>query len=305
MQHLSFVFNIILVFLFVKLCSKNESEFFFNPFVGLVSTRINKLLDFLKPVLAMPEQMAILVIATFLFLFKTLLFSRLSPVISISFGELITCTPMAEMSVPGTPARVALLVFSLLNTSTFIFKFWSFYFLTSLIAVPLRKTRASEAFSYYAMPFSRLPLLFQPVALLLLHTALAYICSSVGHLTYLQLGADRPGVIALTTAPFAIRIVKTIWLGMLSFSDAIMIMVQVLFVSIIGSMIATVLRKKELMTLCSETTELILGRFSRGGASRGGLDFTPIIFFFVAHYGYMIICTFVTNLINTPIQLPF
>lgn len=300
MQHLSFIFNIILVFLFVKLCSKNESEFFFNPFVGLVSTRINKLLDFLKPVLAMPEQMAILVIATFLFLFKTLLFSRLSPVIAISFGELITCTPTAVM-----PERASLLAFSLLNTITFVFKFWSFYFLTSLIAVPLRKTRASEAFSYYAMPFSRVPLLFQPFVLLLLHTVLAYICSSVGTLTYLVPGADAPGVIALTSAPFAIRMIKTIWLGMLSFSDAIMIMIQVLFVGIIGSMVATALRKKEMMTLCSETTELILGRFSRGSAARGGLDFTPIIFFFVAHYGYMIICTFVTNLINTPIQLPF
>lgn len=300
MQHISFIFNIILVFLFVKLYSKNESEFFFNPFVGFVTTRINKLLDFLKPVLAMPEQMAILVIATFLFLFKTLLFSRLSPVISISFGELITCTPMVEL-----PARASLLVFSLLNTITFVFRFWSFYFLTLLIAAPLRKTRASEALSYYAMPFSLLPLLFQPFVLLLLHTALAYICTSVGTLTYLQLGRDAPGVIVLTTTPFAIRAVKTIWLGMLSFSDAIMIMIQLLFISIIGSMIATAMRKKELLTLCSESTELILGRFSRNGAGRSGLDFTPIIFFFVAHYGYMIICTFVTNLINTPIQMPF
>ncbi|MFA7171870.1 MAG: hypothetical protein WC340_00405 [Kiritimatiellia bacterium] len=300
MQHLSFIFNILLVFLFVKLCSKNEAEFFFNPFVGFVTTRINKLLEFLKPVLVMPEQMAVLVIATFLFLFKTLLFSRLSTVISISFGEWITCTPMTEI-----PARAALLIFSLLNTITFVFKFWSFYFLTSLIAAPLRKTRASEAFSYYAMPFSLLPLLFQPFVLLLLHTALAYICTSVGTLTFLQPGADAPGVIELTTAPFAIRMVKTIWLGMLSFSDTIITMVHVLFIGIIGSLVATALRKKEMMTLCNETTELILGRFSRSSAARGGLDFTPIIFFFVAQYGYTIICTFVTNLINTPIQLPF
>jgi len=300
MQHLSFIFNLTLVFLFVRLCSRNESEFFFNPFVVFITTRINKLLDFLKPVLAIPEQMAILVIATFLFLFKTLLFSRLSPEISIPFGQLITCHSSAAL-----PEQISLLIFSLLNTLTFLFKFWSFYFLAALMAAPLRKTRASEAFTYYARPFSYIPLLYQPFVLLALHTALAYTCSALGTLTYFQPGADTPPVIALSTAPFAVRMLKTLWLGMLSFSDAIMIMIQVLFISIIGSMVATALRKGELMTLCNETTEIVLGRFSRSGAARTGIDFTPIIFFFAAHYGYMLICSFVTNLINTPIQLPF
>ncbi len=300
MQHLSFIFNITLVFLFVRLCSKDESEFFFNPFVGFVTTRITKLLDFLKPVLAMPEQMAVLVIATFLFLFKTLLFSRLSPEITIQFGQLITCSAAAEM-----PARISLLIFSLLNTITFVLKFWSFYFLAALMAAPLRKTRASEAFKYYARPFSSIPFLYQPFVLLALHTALAYTCSALGTLSYLQPGSDTPPVIALTAAPVVVRMMKTVWLGMLSFSDAIMIMIQVLFISIIGSMIATAMRKGELMTLCNETTEIVLGRFRRSASPRTGIDFTPIIFFFAAHYGYMLICAFVTNLINTPIQLPY
>lgn len=300
MQYLSFIFNIILVFLFVRLCTKTESDFFFNPFVGYVAGRLNKLLAFLKPVLALPEQMAILIIIIFLFFFKTLLFSRLGPAIYITFGELLKCNPSEAM-----PEQISLLLFSLLNTISFLFKFWSFYFLASLITAPNRKTRAMEALQYYARPFSYIPFLYQPFVLLALHAALAHIAYSFGTLAYLPLGSDAPIVITLSASPFIIRMVKTLWLGLLSFSDAIMAMIQVLFIGIIGSMIATVMRRKDMMTLCNEASGLVLGRFARSASSRAGMDFTPIIFFFAAHYGYMIISSFVTNLINTPIQLPF
>jgi len=300
MQHLSFIFNIILVFLFVRLCSKAESDFFFNPFVAFIGSRINKLLDFLKPVLALPEQMALFVIMISIFLFKTLLITRLNPTISITFGQLITCTPTTEL-----PAQVSLLIFSLLSSIAFLFKFWTFYFVTSLIAAPHRKNRASDAFTYYARPFSSIPFLYQPFVLLGLHAVLAAVVTAIGSLTYLPLGTDVPLEITLSSSPFIIRIVKTVWLGVLSFSDAIMVMIQVLFVGIIGSIIATVMRKGDLMTICNEASDMVLGRFSRRASSGAGMDFTPIIFFFAAHYGYSFLSTFLTSLISTPVQLPF
>jgi hypothetical protein len=300
MVQLSFFFNIILIALFVKLISKAESEYFFNPFVGYVTTRINKLLDFLKPVLALPEQMALLIIVISLFFFKTLLISRLSPTISLSFGQLITCTPASEI-----PEQISLLTFSLLNTISFLFKFWGFYFLASLIAAPNRKNRASDAFKYYAKPFSSIPFIYQPIILLALHAALAGIASNLGSLSFQPQESSSPVVISLTSYPIIVQIIKTVWLGLLSLSDAIMVMIQVLFISIIGSMISTILKKRDMMILCNEASELVLGRFARRASANSGMDFTPIIFFFAAHYGYMILSTFVTNLINTPIQLPF
>jgi hypothetical protein len=244
--------------------------------------------------------MAIAIIMIAIFFFKTLLLSRLNPTIGITFGQLITCTPDT-----GVAPQVSLLIFSLLSSITFLFKFWTVYFLTSLIAAPHRKNRASDAFTYYAKPFSSIPFLYQPFILLALHAALAATITALGSLTYLPLGTDMPLEITLSSSPFIIRIVKTVWLGVLSLSDAIMAMIQVLFVGIIGSMVATIMRKGDLITICNEASDMVLGRFSRRAASGAGLDFTPIIFFFAAHYGYSFLSTFITSLINTPIPLPF
>jgi len=300
MRYLSFIFNLLIVALIVRLCSKNSSEFFFNPFVTYVNTRINRALAFLKPILALPEQLSLIIIIIFIFLFKTLLLSRLDYNTGITFGEYIRCRPSGNIS-----EHSAILIFSFLNTMLFIFKLWSFYILVSLVAAPKRRGRAGEALCFFTRPFSSLPLIFQPFVLLGVHALTAFSASVVGVFSYTPEGSAEIIPLSLTASPLIVRFIKMVWMGILSLSDGLMMMVTILFTCIIGSVIAALMKKRSVMTLCQEGVALVLGRFYRGGATGAGLDFTPIIFYFAVSIGYKMISSFVTGQIRMPIQLPF
>jgi len=300
MRYLSFIFNILIVALIVRLCSKNNSEFFFNPFVSYVNARINRVLAFLKPILALPEQASLIILIIFIFLFKTMLLSRLDYNTGIKFGQYITCRPSGNIS-----EQSAIMVFSFLSTMLFIFKLWSFYILVSLVAAPKRRGRAGDALCFFTRPFSSLPMIFQPFVLLGVHAATAFLASLVGFFSYTPEGTAKIVPLSLNASSFLVHSIKMVWMGMLSLSDGLMMMVTVLFGCIIGSVIAALMKKRSVMTLCQEGVALVLGRFYRGGATGAGLDFTPIIFYFAVSIGYKMISSFVTGLISMPIQLPF
>jgi hypothetical protein len=99
--------------------------------------------------------------------------------------------------------------------------------------------------------------------------------------------------------------IKTVWLGLLAFCEGLSAMISVLFTFIIGSLIATLMQKPNIAMLCREGMDLVLGRFSRGRTPQTGLDFTPLIFFFVVSISYNTVNYAILSLVNTQFQLPF
>ena len=91
------------------------------------------------------------------------------------------------------------------------------------------------------------------------------------------------------------------WLAVLSFSDGLMFLTRGLFVLIITSFGAALLQARGAVIICSEGVELLLGRFARRGGAGMGLDFTPLIFFFVVDLLYSSIGRVLIQLMHVPL----
>ncbi len=302
MHYISVILNMFIIVLLVRLISAPDRETFFNPFVSFTNSRLNRLIEFLKPALALPEKATLGIILIFVFFFKTLLLSKLKFAVSVDFGEVFRVLPPEQM-----PENVALLLFSLLNTISFIFKFWSFYLIISFIGATGKVTRASQALQFYAKPFSKSPLRIQLIVLVICHIALAFIALQIGTLVAVPIAGSstQPMANPIATSPLIIGLIKTTWIGMLSIFEGISIIISVLFAFIIGSLITALMHKPNIAMLCREGIDLTLGRFSQGRPTKAGLDFTPLIFFFVASISYNILNSVIYTLVNSEIPLPF
>jgi hypothetical protein len=299
MDYLIFGFNFVLLLFWVRLWSAPDREFYFNPFLSGTVKITDSVLAFLRPVLALPEQAAAAVLLLCGILFKTLMFFRLQVPWTVKFGTFFHFSPLAA---EGQISQV--LLFSLLNFAAFLFKLWTVFFLVRLIAPPFRKTRASEAFAFFARPFSRLPLLAQPAVLIALHAALALIASRLGTLsTAAQVTESAKAVAAspFLQGPLFAQFLKTGWLAALSFADGLALLTRALFVLILGNLAAAVLQAHGALIICGEGAELLLGRFARKHVGGMGFDFTPLIFFFVVDMMYNMICLGLYNLIHLPL----
>jgi hypothetical protein len=302
MQFIPALFNMAIILLFVRLCAPPDRETFFNPFVVFTTSRIDRATALLKPMLALPEKAVLVLLLIFVFLFKSLLISRIGLQPGVDFGEAFRCLPPAA----GMRQHAPLLFFSLLETVSFTLKFWCFHFFAGLIAAPSGFTRASQALNYYARPFSAMPLLFRPFFLIGCHMVLAFIAVNAGVLATnaLQPGAAFTDTAAIAASPFPVSVIKTASLGALAFFEGISVMISALFAFIIGSLLAALLQKPGMMTLCREGSDLVLGRFSRGRATQAGLDFTPLIFFIVANLAYNAINVVIFTFVNLQIAVP-
>lgn len=291
-----------IIVLLVRLFSPPDRETFFNPFVSFTNNRLNRLVEFLKPALALPEKATLVIILIFIFLFKSLLLSKMKLSLSVNFGEVFRVIPPADMA-----ENISILLFSLLNTISFIFKFWSFYLIVSFIGTAGKITRASQALQFYAKPFSNSPFRIQLVVLVICHIALAFITLQLGTLEAIPITGKTatPMAAPIASSPLLIGVIKTAWIGLLSIFEGVSIMISVLFAFIIGSLVTALMQKPGLAMLCREGIDMTLGRFSRGRPTQAGLDFTPLIFFFVASISYNIVNNVIYTLVNSDFKLPF
>jgi len=300
MDYLPFFFNTFMLLFWVRLWSAPEREFYFNPFLSGTVRLTDSILAFLRPVLNLPEQAAAASILLFTVAFKTLMFARLHVNWTLSYGLDFRFTPLANEQHWGP-----LLLFSVFHFALFLLKFWSVCWFTKLITPPLRRTRAVEALDFFARPFSRLPLFVQPVVLVALNFALAFAVVRTGELSVINPISQETK--ALAVSPFLAaslfeQLIKTGWLAALAVADGLELQIRALFVFIVGNLGAALFQAQAFLLICSEGVELLLGRFARSRTSVStGLDFTPLIFFFVVDMIYRGIGIGLSNLINTPL----
>jgi len=299
MDYLPFFFNTILLLFWVRLWSSPDREFYFNPFLSGTVRLTDSVLVFLRPVFNLPDQVAALLVLLFAAAFKTIALVRLHVAWLLSFGVNFAFAPAAAV----TSWKVQF-VYSVLQFASFLFKFWSVYLIVKLITPQHHVTRATEALDFFARPFSRLPLLLQPVVLALLHFALAFAATRIGVLSIATPLNDEAKVISespFLAGPFLAQFLKISWLAALSMADGLEILIRTLFVLIIGNLGAAIFQMQGLLIICNEGVELLMGRFARSRSMSGmGLDFTPLIFFFVVDMLYRGICIGLENLITMP-----
>ena len=288
-------FHIAALIFWVRLWSAPEREFTFNPFLSGTMRLTDSVFAFLRPVLFMPERAAALAVLLFVLLFKTVFNWRFGGEWLIRIGQGFAFAPL-----PAVNHAVSLVLFSTLQTAVFILRLWTVYLLVRLITPPFRSTRASEALAFFVRPFSYVPVLLQPFALLALHGVLAFTLTHACVSTQSPMPAAGQPLNPFMSGPLYAQFLKTFWLAVLSFSDGLMFLTRGLFVLIIANFGAALLQSRGAAILCSEGVELLLGRFARRGGTGMGFDFTPLIFFFVADLLYTSIGRVLLQLMYTP-----
>jgi len=299
MFYLFLLFHFVFLLFWLRLWSAPEREFYFNPFVSGTINLTDRVILFLRPVLAMPEAMAALVILSIVTLFQTLLAARFQFSLGVTLGTAFRFTSPAA---PDNP--FLLFPFTLLQTALFLVRLWTVYLLVRLITPPFRVTRATEALAFFARPFSRVPLRFQPFLLLALHGLLALALTRTADLRLLTRLTGTPAATDASpflTGPLLLQLLKTGWLAVLSFADGLMFLTRSLFVLILGSLGAALIQSRGLSVLCGEGADLLLGRFARRGTGAMGFDFTPLIYFFVVDFLYNGICRGLYGMIHSPL----
>jgi len=300
MLYLQLIVNLFLLLFWVRFWVRPENEFYFNPFLSGTTRFVDGILQFLRPVLRLPDQLAALLLLTFFCVFKTIFFMRFGEGVTLSFGTLFSFTPNPEHASLAFQSLYGALQFGF-----FLVRLWTLSFLVRLIARPTRLTRAAEAFAFFTRPFSLLPFIVQPFALLILHFFITALTVSLGCipnvLSTIMPGAQPPAAdLFLTGHPVAV-LMKIGWLSLMSYGDGLMWMNNALLLSILGNFMAMLFGLKTVMLICTESVEVILGRFSRASSATRGIDFTPMIFFFVVNFAYGILQAGLYKLVTSPL----
>ncbi|HRR34033.1 MAG TPA: hypothetical protein P5026_08045 [Kiritimatiellia bacterium] len=296
MDFISYGFHIAALIFWVRFWSAPTREFYFNPFLSGTIRMTDSVFAFLRPVLFMPERAAALVVLLFVLLFKTVVAWRFGGEWLIRIGQVFAFAPM-----PTTQPAVSLFTFSVLQAAVFILRLWTLYLLVRLITPPFRTSRAGEALAFFVRPFSRMPVLLQPLCLLALHGILAFSLVHTCTVTQAPMPDAAPPINPFLTGPIYAQLLKTCWLAALSLNDGLMFLTRGLFVLIIANFGAALLQARGVAIVCSEGVELLLGRFARRGGTGMGFDFTPLIFFFVVDLLYSSISRFLFQLIHSPL----
>ena len=254
------VTDFLLLLLWVRLWSLPEQELYFNPFLSAPTRVIDQVLDFLRPVLPLPERVRVLIVLTCLLAFRAITRNYFRPEVpwEITLGEIFHFSPQAS-GVRGA------LTFSLLHFGFFVANYWGVYVLIQIVTSVLRRDRASEVFHFAALPLSALHRRWAQILLLLaVHGVLVYELSLVGFNLQIATVEAPPNLIFLGG------------LILLSVADLLMMAWQLMFALLMGSLVATLLQNHGLNLICNEGIATLLG--TRKRFMIGVLDLTPLLY---------------------------
>jgi hypothetical protein len=300
MIYLQLIAHLILVLLWVRFWVKPANEFYFNPFLSGTTRLMETILNFMRPVLMLPDQVAALVLLAFFCVFKTLFFLRFGNGVILSFGTIFAFVPDPERD-----AFSLQILYGALQFGFFLVRLWTLAFVVRLIAPPKRLTRAREAFDFFTRPFSLLPTPVQPFILFGLHFSFTITMLNLGFIpaTLPGLIQEPHGAVAdlfLTGDPLLL-LLKTGWLSLMSFGDGLIWLNNALVLCLAGSFLSMIFGWKTITLISTESIEVFLGRFARRQAATSGIDFTPIIFYFIVYILYSMIQIGLYSLISSPL----
>jgi hypothetical protein len=96
-------------------------------------------------------------------------------------------------------------------------------------------------------------------------------------------------------------LLKAGWLSLMSFGDGMIWLNNALVLCLAGSFLSMIFGWKTVTLISIEGIEVFLGRFARRQTATVGIDFTPIIFYFIVYILYAMIQMGLYNLISSPL----
>jgi len=272
------VFNLILLMFWARLWARNNRDSFFNPYVYMLMSPSDKVLEFLNPVFGrLPDFAKSLIVIVFLFTLKCLLLSSLpsnSALLPLTFG-ISRAADITDLTNCAIASGVSL--------GITLFYIWAL----SLIYTNNRflSNRASNALQAVSQPFSSLPVSMQPVFLILLGCLLVALIDLTGK--YI----NAPGTALYATLEWKAEststlLMKLMLVSLAGFIGTLKIITSALIALIIASWIGMMTAKAELSTISREFIDMLMGPMRRFPIMVGMLDITPIIFIIAVGYVY-------------------
>jgi len=282
MTYLQLTAHLFLLVFWMRLWVKPRESFSFNPFLSGPGRLGDTVVAFLRPALGLSDRAAPLVLLAFLWVFQAMFFARFGKAWHLSFG-MVQFMPPQETLAWGIQ-----FAYSALHSAQFLVQAWTVYFFTRLLAPPNCSTRAQEAFAFFMNPFSRLPLLVQPLVLLALHLALAFAVIRMGALSHVGLPKQDATLFvsgAFTSGHVLRQSVATGCVAAMSFANGLETLIYSIIFFILGGLVMVLAGAQTLSVIFRESVDALMGRFARNpAATGGGLDFTPILFIFVVSF---------------------
>jgi hypothetical protein len=277
--------NLLALLFWVRLWSQPERELYFNPFLSTPTRLTDRVLDFLRPVLPLPGRPAAFLLIAFVLAFRALFRSRFHPEDPwrIALGLVFPFNP-------GQPGMLGALQFSLLDFLFFLARFWGVALLVQWLTPVPRRTRASDAFRFFALPFSGLHGWLQPVALCLTHAALVCTLCSCATLDARDLPRQHDLPFALPGPGSNGYRLALGSLTLCSISDLLMVAWHMVFAMLVVSLFAALTRNPLLIVACQEGVVTLLGRFGHR-LQLGFLDLSPLLFMaslFLLHHAVVL-----------------
>ncbi|MCL1920192.1 MAG: hypothetical protein FWG50_03800 [Kiritimatiellaeota bacterium] len=291
MTYLQLTAHLFLLLFWARLWVKPDQAFTFNPFLSGTTRLVAVTLDFLRPALRLPDRLTALLALLFFWAFQVMFFAQFGTAWCMTFG-LVQFAPTTE-----TLAWRAQFFYSALYSAQFLIEVWTLYFFTRLIAPPNRMTRAQEALTFFMSPFSRLPTFLQPIVLLALHAALVFAVTRTGAVPFFDLeqeGKNIPSNLFVDGSLMAQ--VRILLLALMSFASGLQTLMYTLVFFLFGGLAAMLFGLQLPALICRESVDVLLGRFSRGSAAAGGMDFTPVLFMIVVNIISSQLLTLLQNL---------
>lgn len=265
-------FNILLLFFWFRLWSRDDRSLFFNPFLAGITRVTDSVFHFLRPAfLGLPAR-GVAVIAILLLLALRAFAAPRAPagwLLRIGF----------ELREPHTSQLISFLAFTLLSFAIFLFKLCG---LSLLFLRPDSGTdgqRTTSAFHALTQPFTSIPFYLRPPALFVFGIAIGVAVNMAGQ------PANSPTDAALSAfgslSPAGISpalIVRCAVSAVAGWVDVLALLVQLMIGLIIGSWVALFTGAPAVAGFCREWTDFLLGPMRRYPLQVGSLDLTPIIF---------------------------
>ena len=295
MENIQTAINFLILLGIAHILTFRNRAFSFNPFISGPMQGVERIVDYFKAALRLPDFVIGALLIALLFTISTVLPYRMG------LPARFTLIP-GNLFILNAPAAKGIAGYwwvNALKTLLFFLHVWSVFFIIRLITPRERTSRAFDAYTFYATPISRLPLPAQGILLVLLSLLIAAV-------SILTLQSDPAVAEALDgkslTALFtddglAIRLLRFVWLAILIFCDSLRIINYALLVFLIGNLICALFQWRNGVLLCLEGVNMLMGRFARNGAIGGGFDFTPLIYMIAVNMLHVVITQVLVSMI--------
>ena len=301
MTYLQLAAHLFLLLFWTRFWVRPEQEFYFNPFLSGTTRLIDGIIGFLRPALMLPDRLMALVLLVLFWAFQAVFFVRFGKAWHIAFGMVYFAPPEEALSW-GTQ-----LACSGLRSAQFLLQVWTLSFLVRLISPPTRTTRAQEVLAFLTSPFSRIPLLAQPLVLMALHVGLVLAVLRTAALPSVVdiVQGETTGIQHVLAGGSALgQLYHTGLLALMSFVSGLEALLYALVVFLFAGLATMLFGAKGPAIICRESADLLMGRFARNASSAsGGIDFTPLFFIIIVNLISHYLQTGLGRLVLLPLPL--